>query len=105
MTGPGGMHEMQHKVIDGQMIRVYKKTVPSLRHLWLDSRAHADKPYIIYNDEQLTFAEAHQQAAVLANVLLDQYGVRKGDRVAIVMRNLPEYVVAFWVSRDCGAWL
>jgi long-chain acyl-CoA synthetase len=104
MTGPGGMHEMEYKVINGHMVRVYKKAPHSLRHLWLASRVHGQNPYIIYKDERLTFAEAHQQAAVFANLLRDEYGVRKGDRVAIVMRNLPEYVVAFWVSgEDLGA--
>jgi long-chain acyl-CoA synthetase len=34
---------------------------------------------------------------------MDTFGVEKGDRVAIAMRNLPEWVVAFWAVAISGA--
>ena len=41
--------------------------------------------------------------ATLAHALVDQFGIAKGDRVAIAMRNLPEWVIAFWASISVGA--
>ena len=39
----------------------------------------------------------------MAYLLRDRYGVKKGDRVAIAMRNFPEWVVAFWAITTLGA--
>ncbi len=51
----------------------------------------------------MTFAEHFRLAAGLANVLVERYGIQKGDRVAIAMRNLPEWVIAFWAAIAAGA--
>ena len=50
-----------------------------------------------------TFAEHYRAVATLAHALVDQFGISKGDRVAIAMRNLPEWVMAFWASIAVGA--
>ena len=42
-------------------------------------------------------------APALAHRLRDTFGVEKGDRVAIIMRNIPEWVVAFWGATLAGA--
>ena len=42
-------------------------------------------------------------SSTLAHLLRDRYGVKKGDRVAIAMRNFPEWVVAFWGITTLGA--
>ena len=39
----------------------------------------------------------------MAQALRTRYGIRKGDRVAIAMRNLPEWSVAFWAITGIGA--
>ena len=49
----------------------------------------ADRDYIVYQGERVTYAQAHAQVETLAE-LFRQRGVVKGDRVAIVMRNYPE---------------
>jgi acyl-CoA synthetase (AMP-forming)/AMP-acid ligase II len=67
------------------------------------SRGHADKTFLVYEDERTTFEEHFARAAALAHQLIDRYGVEKGDRVAIAMRNFPEWVVAFWAAAATGA--
>ena len=64
---------------------------------------HGGATFLVYEDERLTFGEHLEEAAALAWGLADLYGVRKGDRVAVAMRNLPEWVVAFWAGAALGA--
>ncbi len=54
-------------------------------------------------DERTSFAEHHGIACALAHRLRSTFGVDSGDRVAIAMRNLPEWVMAFWGATLAGA--
>ena len=83
-------------------MRVYTKAPQSLRDIWLGSAAHGDAPFLIFEDERISYAEAHAQVRKLA-AHLAAAGVGKGDRVAIAMRNYPEWVIAFWAVQSLGA--
>ena len=67
------------------------------------SLAHGDKTFLVYEDERTTFAEHYRIACTLARRLQTTFGVEQGDRVAIIMRNLPEWVMAFWAATLTGA--
>ena len=56
---------------------------------------HADATFIVDGDERLTFAETYAAAARVAHVLVGGYGVKKGDRVGIAMRNAPSWIVLY----------
>jgi long-chain acyl-CoA synthetase len=103
LTAPGQMFEMAEAEIRGIPTRVWKNAPPSLVAILELSRAHADKTFLVYEDERLTFEEHFGQVAALARQLVDRYGVGKGDRVAIAMRNFPEWAVAFWAAAAAGA--
>jgi long-chain acyl-CoA synthetase len=103
LTAPGALFEMEELVIRGVPTRTWKTAPPTLRSVLELSAAHADKTYLVYEDERLSFAEHFRLAAGLANVLVNRFGIAKGDRVAIAMRNLPEWVIAFWASIAAGA--
>ena len=77
--------------------------LPTLRVLWQLSAAHADKTYIVYEDERLTYAEVDARVRSLAHYLRQTCGVDSGDRVAIAMRNYPEWVIAYWATVSIGA--
>jgi long-chain acyl-CoA synthetase len=67
------------------------------------SKGHGDKVFLVYEDEQFTFDEHFRAAAHVAHLLRDRFGVREGDRVAIAMRNYPEWSIAFWGAAAAGA--
>ena len=67
------------------------------------SLGHGDKTFLVYEDERTTFAEHYRIACTLAHRLQDKFSDRPGDRVAIAMRNLPEWVMAFWAITLTGA--
>ena len=102
LTGPGAPYEIVgarngHSV----PMRVFKTAPASLRALFVE--ALSDKPFIVYDDERLTFAQAYETAAKIAWLLRADYGVGKGDRVAISMRNFPEWICTFMAVTSLGA--
>ena len=67
------------------------------------SLGHGDDVFLVYEDEHTTFAEHYRIACTLAHRLRSTFGIEQGDRVAIIMRNLPEWVMAFWAASLAGA--
>jgi long-chain acyl-CoA synthetase len=103
LTAPGQLFEMQERDIRGVPTRTWKNAPASLRTVLDLSLAHGDKSFLVYEDERTTFAEHYRIACTLAHRLRSEFGVEQGDRVAIIMRNLPEWVMAFWGATLAGA--
>jgi long-chain acyl-CoA synthetase len=102
LTAPGAPFEIVEDAALGYPIRIYKNAPPSLRLVLLGTMRFDDRPFLIYGDEVLTFRDQRRKAAALANTLRAA-GVAKGDRVAIGMRNYPEWQIAFWACMALGA--
>ncbi len=103
LTGPGGPFEVHQIEIAGVPLRAYKGAPADMRQVWLSTAAYGDKPYLVFEDERSSFAETHATVATVARYLVDQLGVRPGDRVAIAMRNYPEWPIAYWATVSIGA--
>ena len=101
VTGPGQAHELADAVIGGRALRIFKNAPNSLRALAEDNAT--DLPFLAYGDERWTFAQAWAASARIAQVLVQHAGVRPGDRVAIALRNYPEWVLAFSAITSIGA--
>lgn len=87
----------------GVPMKVFAHQPTSLRQIWDMSAVHGDTVYLVYEDERMTFAQAHHQVRALAHRLISVHGVRQGDRVAIATRNYPEWAVAYWATVAIGA--
>ncbi|HZC17107.1 MAG TPA: class I adenylate-forming enzyme family protein [Caulobacteraceae bacterium] len=101
LTGPGQSHELERVVVVETPVRAFKNAPRSLRELFADTRGDAE--LIVYENERRTFAEAHRDACRIAALLARDYGVGKGDRVGISMRNFPEWILAFTAVTSLGA--
>ena len=88
--------------IRGAQTKVFTHAPRSLREIWDASAVHGENVYLVYEDERITFEEAHTQVRALARRLAGE-GVRQGDRVAIATRNYPEWAIAFWATVSIGA--
>jgi len=103
LTGPGGQFEMVDAEILGNPMRVFKNAPPSMRFVWELARGYGERDYVVYEDERYTYADIDVRIRALAHALVDRYGVGRGDRVAIAMRNYPEWVIGYWATVSIGA--
>ena len=97
----GQPHEIQTVMIHGVPQRVYVSAPATLGEMF--AQTASDAIFIVHEDERLTFAQAHAKAGQIAALLINTYGVTKGDRVAISMRNFPEWILAFDAIVSIGA--
>ena len=102
LTAPGGAFEVETLTVRGNPMRAFKHAPATVRDLWLGTADFAERDYLIYNDERLTYADTHANVAAIAAWLTRQ-GVGHGDRVAIAMRNYPEWMQAYWATLSLGA--
>jgi long-chain acyl-CoA synthetase len=102
LTGPGGMFEVTEADVRGQRMRVFKSTPPSMRVLFSLAKLRAAQEFIVYEDERWTFGRLAAHVDAIGAALVGHYGVRKGDRVAIGMRNFPEWIAAFAAITSVG---
>ena len=102
LTQPGSPFEMETLVIRGVETRVWKNAPPTLRSVAELGRAFGERIFLVHEDERVSFEAFFRAVAVFARHLAKS-GVVKGDRVAIIMRNLPEWPVAFYAAASLGA--
>jgi long-chain acyl-CoA synthetase len=117
LTKTGAPYEVTTAIINGIEYRVFAKAFNNLREMYASSldkdhfyaRKMADWfrdddwTFLVYHDERYSFTEAYQIAAGFAKQLKDGFDIQPGDRVAIAMRNYPEYCLAFMAITGMGA--
>jgi len=103
LTAPGAQFAMKQIDVRGIPIRVFESAPPTMRSVWEIAVAHGENDYVVYEDERYTYAESASIVRALAQLLHDRHGVRRGDRVAIAMRNYPEWVFSYWAIVSLGA--
>jgi long-chain acyl-CoA synthetase len=101
-TAPGAEFEVVERLVRGIPMRVYSGGPQTLREVLLASAAFGDRDFLVYGSERWTYAEHLRQVLGLARCLLEEYGLRKGDRVAVTMRNYPEWAPIFYATQVAG---
>jgi len=102
LTAPGAPFEMEVISADGRPVRAWKGGPRTLVELAMMGRTHGSRTFLVHEDERVSY-DAFFRAAHAFAVDLIARGVEPGDRVAIVMRNLPEWPVAFFGAAMAGA--
>jgi long-chain acyl-CoA synthetase len=103
VTAPGQIFEVAPISIGDIDYRGFVNAPPSLRDLFASARGFGERTYLVYEDERWSFAEVMASVDALAAALVGPLGVSPGDRVAIGMRNYPEWVVSFAAITSVGA--
>ena len=95
VTAPDAFLELTTIEVGGNQLKAYKHAPGSMRDLWMLGQGYGDQEYIVYGEERYTFAQAGQIVANFSAWLQGQ-GIGSGDRVAIALRNYPEWIFAYW---------
>ncbi len=102
LTQAGQRFEIVQAEVGGSMMPTYRDAVPSLRDVLVSSSEFSAREFLVYEDVRWTYGEHLALVVDLAHAMQVR-GVAKGDRVAIAMRNFPEWSVAFWAAQALGA--
>jgi long-chain acyl-CoA synthetase len=102
LTAPGAPFEIEQVMIRGILTRIWKNTPESLAVLARQARTHGERLFTIYAEERISYEASFRATATLARWLSAQ-GIRKSDRVALGLRNLPEWPVIFFAVTSLGA--
>jgi long-chain acyl-CoA synthetase len=102
LGAPGSPLEAEELVIRGVATKVWRHLPATLGSVLEQARVHGRKDFLIYEDERVTYDGFYRAAAAFGRELQSR-GVGKGDRVALVMRNLPEWVACFYGAAAIGA--
>ena len=108
LTGPGSEFEPVMVEIDGVLTKTWSGCFDSLAAVLEHSLSFGDREFLVYVDadgteSRLSFAQHYADACGLAHSLIEEFGVTKGDRIAIAARNLPEWSVGFFAAAAAGA--
>ena len=103
LTVPGAPFAATAREVRGVPVRVFDNAMENMRAVWQMSVPHGDKDYLVYGDERYSYAEAHARVRALAHHLRTEHGAGPGTRVAVSMRNYPEWVLAHWAIISTGA--
>jgi len=103
ITGSGAPYELVTETIGGQPLRVFRSAPRNMRELFAPAYQHGDKEFVVFEGERWSFARLLGMADAIAHQLVHRTGVRKGDRVAIAMRNYPEWMAAYVGITSAGA--
>src|SRR5258708_38008145 len=62
----------------------------------VSARRFPNKPFLVYYDTKVSFSEFHDEAERIAGYLEQRCGVRKGDRVLLLMQNSPQFMIGYY---------
>ncbi|HZS36124.1 MAG TPA: class I adenylate-forming enzyme family protein [Polyangia bacterium] len=103
LTGPGAPFELWHQLVLGERMVVFRDRAPHLRALLEHSARFGSAEYLVFDELRLNYRDHLKRVASVARALEERFGVRKGDRVAILAANCPEWIVTFWAALSLGA--
>jgi long-chain acyl-CoA synthetase len=101
VTAPGGPIQIGQGNRGLPIVQNFPQTLPAFFDAFCT--LNGDTIGVIAGDERLTFAQLNMQATAAAKALVSGFGVRKGDRVAIAMRNCPAWIVSYMAAVKAGA--
>ncbi|MDA7852646.1 acyl--CoA ligase [Porticoccaceae bacterium] len=103
LTSAGAPFEIVDSVRNGTAMKAFKNAAQSLLAVVNEGRQFGDAPFVTYEGKTHSFADFFAQVDRLRSTLITQQQIKKGDKIAIAMRNRPEWMVSFVAILGCGA--
>ncbi len=111
LSAPGQPFELEEVELERGSVRAFRRAPATLRQLVDNASQFGDATFSVFEKERVSYDEAIGIAGQLRSGLAREFGLESGDRVAIAMRNLPEWLQAFmaivgspWIAVPINGW-
>lgn len=89
--------------INGVTLDVFSQVPANLNQIYRLGLNTPQRDFLVYLDERFSYGASYALASRMAGILVRDYGISKGDRVAICSRNNPEWCLAYMAITMLGA--
>lgn len=103
LTAADGIFAVTEQQVAGARRRVFAHAATTVLDLLNSGRAHGDADFVVFDNQRWSFGEFFSDVDALAAVLQHEMAVKPGDRVAIAMRNCPDWIMTFAAAVHVGA--
>jgi acyl-CoA synthetase (AMP-forming)/AMP-acid ligase II len=102
LTAPGSETEIVSESIAGRPVRIWKNAPKTFSELLVHASNFGQAIFLVQDAHRISYDAFARAVQTLAGELKAS-GLKSGDRVAIAMRNLPEWPVVFFAVVSIGA--
>jgi long-chain acyl-CoA synthetase len=103
LTAADGIFAVTEQQVAGVPQRVFTHAAPTVLDILSSGRGHGAADFLVFDGQRWTFEQFFADVDALAATLQHDLGVKPGDRVAIAMRNCPDWVLTFAAAVHVGA--
>jgi len=103
LTGPGAPFEIVRETVGGRPMRCFRQRERSLREKVAAAAARGDVDFLVQGDRRISYGEFGCRVWGASAALLEDHGLAKGDRVAILSYNCPDWIIALFGATSAGA--
>lgn len=101
LTGPGGPFEVVEEQVGGRPQKNFKNRERSLREKIQNCALRGDATCMVYGEQRISYADFARQVWGAAEALAGR-GFSKGDRLAVLSYNCPEWISALFGATSLG---
>ena len=102
LTGAGAPFEIVAETVDGRPLRNWKHRERSLREKIANAGLRGDAICMVHGERRISYTEFAQRTWGAARALRDDHGLHRGDRVAILAMNSPDWLIALFGATSVG---
>ena len=98
-----GLFELREETIRGNKYQVFANLPQTLRDYFQFPLIHGEWDFLAYEETTYSYQEVLNTSAGLAHILVNNFEIKKGDKVAFSMRNYPEWINIYIAVTSIGA--
>ena len=97
------LFQTENVEIRGTIYKAFNKVPADLKELLeYGKKVREWEEFIVYEKEKISYLDFCNQVSKLSSFLQKEVGIKKGDKVAIAMRNYPEYLIILMAVASIG---
>ena len=102
LTGAGAPFELITETVRGLPMRIFKNREKSLREKIATAGLRGETEFLVQGSRRMSYGEFARQVWGTAAALRDEQGLRRGDRLAILSYNSPDWLIALFAATSLG---